>query len=179
MSLESNVFKTSRTIVRPLKMSDIVGFYDMQSNENVMRFIKPKMNLVESRKELRRFIKLENTERQFYEIWAIESDDNSQFLGICGVYENDKKEIEIAYRFRERFWGQGYGSEIAEALRVRDYLYPKSIPSDEMDAIGGGQNFEKNISSELIPKINKEFRAEKNAGLYLDIPLVDILCCMY
>ena len=57
------------------------------------------MNLVESRKELRRFIKLEKTERQFYEIWAIESDDNSQFLGICGVYENDKKEIEIAYRF--------------------------------------------------------------------------------
>ena len=50
-----------------------------------------------------------------------------------------------------------------DSLRVRDYLYPKSIPSDEMDAIGGGQNFKKYIISELIPKIDKEFRTEKNA----------------
>lgn len=114
--MESNVFKTSRAIVRPLKVSDIVGFYDMQSNENVMRYIKPKMNLEESKKELERFINASMNEDQFYKIWAIECKANPEFIGICGVYENDKKEFEIAYRLREVYWGQDYGSEIADNL---------------------------------------------------------------
>ncbi len=51
--------------------------------------------------------------------------------------------------------------QLMDSLRVRDYLYPKSIPSDEMDAIGGGQNFKKYITNELIPKIDREFRTDK------------------
>lgn len=37
-------------------------------------------------------------------------------MGICGVYRNILKEVEIAYRLRESFWSQGYGSEIAKRL---------------------------------------------------------------
>ena len=113
---QKHLFETSRTIVRSLYEHDFEGFYDMQSNENVMRYIKPKMNLEESKRELERFIDASKNEDQFYKIWAIESKANGEFLGICGVYENDKNEFEIAYRFREVYWGQGYGSEIADGL---------------------------------------------------------------
>ncbi|BDD11396.1 alpha/beta hydrolase (plasmid) [Fulvitalea axinellae] len=49
-----------------------------------------------------------------------------------------------------------------DSLRVRDYLYPKSIASDGMEAPGGGQNFKSYITNELIPMIDAEFRTGKH-----------------
>ena len=35
----------------------------------------------------------------------------------------------------------GYASfQAMDSLRVRDYLFPKALPSDEMEAIGGGKS---------------------------------------
>ncbi|MHC8949814.1 alpha/beta hydrolase [Sphingobacterium hungaricum] len=48
--------------------------------------------------------------------------------------------------------------EAMDSLRVRDYLYPASIPSDEMRAVGGGQRFYQFITDELIPKIDSSYR---------------------
>lgn len=48
--------------------------------------------------------------------------------------------------------------EAMDSLRVRDYLYPASIPSDEMQAVGGGQRFYQFITQELIPKIDSSYR---------------------
>ncbi|MTI29802.1 alpha/beta hydrolase [Xanthovirga aplysinae] len=57
----------------------------------------------------------------------------------------------------------GYKSfKTMDSLRVRDYLYPKSIPSDEIEAIGGGQKFKNFITNELIPQIDSEFRTKKD-----------------
>lgn len=56
----------------------------------------------------------------------------------------------------------GYKSfKTMDSLRTRDYLYPKALPSDELDAIGGGQRFKEYIIKELLPKIDAEFRTEK------------------
>jgi predicted alpha/beta superfamily hydrolase len=39
--------------------------------------------------------------------------------------------------------GIGYRSfQLMDSLRVRDYLYPAALPSDEMTAVGGGKNFD-------------------------------------
>lgn len=57
--------------------------------------------------------------------------------------------------------GVGYKSfETMNALRVRDYLYPKAIPSDEMKAPGGGLNYYHFITRELLPKIDSSYRTE-------------------
>lgn len=57
--------------------------------------------------------------------------------------------------------GIGYKSfKIMNSLRVRDYLYPKAIPSDEMKAIGGGQHFYQFITNDLLPKIDSNYRTE-------------------
>ena len=59
--------------------------------------------------------------------------------------------------------GIGYKSmKLMDSLRVRDYLFPKSLPSDELNAIGGGENFYHYITKELLPKIDEEFRTEKD-----------------
>lgn len=57
--------------------------------------------------------------------------------------------------------GIGYKSfKTMNALRVRDYLYPKSIASDEMNAVGGGQRFYSFITNNLLPKIDSTYRTE-------------------
>lgn len=59
--------------------------------------------------------------------------------------------------------GIGYKSfEAMNSLRVRDYLYPKSIPSDEMKAPGGGDHFYQFITHDLLPKIDSGYRTETN-----------------
>lgn len=45
-----------------------------------------------------------------------------------------------------------------DSLRVRDYLYPAALPSDEMAAPGGGEKFRQFISEELLPEIDSTFR---------------------
>jgi len=58
--------------------------------------------------------------------------------------------------------GIGYKSfQMMDSLRVRDYLYPKALPSDEVVTEGGGQKFFDFITKELMPKIDAEYRTEK------------------
>jgi predicted alpha/beta superfamily hydrolase len=62
----------------------------------------------------------------------------------------------------------GYKSfQTMDSLRVRDYLYPKASPCDEMNAVGGGQRFHSFIAQTLLPKIDTEFRTEKESRCLL------------
>jgi ribosomal-protein-alanine N-acetyltransferase len=110
------LFKTERLTVQYLENGDLEPFHDMQSNFKVMQFIKPEMNLEESQKELNRFMDYYHKEHINFNIWAVKEQHTNLFAGVCGVYENAKKEFEIAYRLRERFWGKGYGREMARGL---------------------------------------------------------------
>ncbi|WP_234859500.1 GNAT family N-acetyltransferase [Aquimarina aquimarini] len=110
------LFETKNLYVRYLKTEDQDAFYDMQSNPNVMRYIKKTMNFEESKKELDRFITYYTEDKTFYNIWAVVESETQRFIGICGVYKNKHSEYEIAYRLRECFWRKGFGQEIAKAL---------------------------------------------------------------
>jgi uncharacterized protein len=59
--------------------------------------------------------------------------------------------------------GIGYKSFTEmDSLRVRDYLYPAALPSDEISAGGGGELFYHFLIHELLPKIDKQYRTDKN-----------------
>ena len=49
-----------------------------------------------------------------------------------------------------------------DSLRVRDYLYPAALPSDEINAAGGGNLFYDFLINELLPKIDAQYRTDKN-----------------
>jgi len=59
--------------------------------------------------------------------------------------------------------GIGYNSFTEmDSLRVRDYLYPGALASDEINAAGGGQLFYDFLINELLPKIDGQYRTDKN-----------------
>lgn len=110
------LFTTDRLTIRTLAYSDINAFHDMLSNPNVMQYIKPTLNFEESKVELKRFIDYYEREDLFYHIWAVTLKDNPELIGLCGIYANEVAEFEIAYRFREHYWRNGFGKEIAKRL---------------------------------------------------------------
>ena len=57
--------------------------------------------------------------------------------------------------------GIGYKSfRLMDSLRVRDYLYPEALPSDEMHAPGGGKKFYEFITGDLVPLIDSTYRTD-------------------
>jgi predicted alpha/beta superfamily hydrolase len=59
--------------------------------------------------------------------------------------------------------GIGYKSfKLMDSLRVRDYMYPAALPSDEMKAAGGGKNFDDFLTGQLIPYIDSGYHTQKN-----------------
>ena len=110
------IFETERLVIRKLHTSDIEEFYDMQRNPKVMKHIKETMNRFQSELELKRFIDYYANDSIYYHIWGIEEKNEKELIGICGVYENEQSEHEIAYRLRELHWQKGYGREVAKGL---------------------------------------------------------------
>ena len=59
--------------------------------------------------------------------------------------------------------GIGYKSfELWDSLRVRDFMYPAALPSDEINASGGGKKFDEFIITQLIPYIDSNYRTDKS-----------------
>ncbi len=114
--MKKSLFETGKLLVRQLTADDMGDFFDMQGNPRVMKYIKPTLNYEESKEELHRLINYYDAPEINFNIWAVINKEDNQFTGICGVYFNKNSEYEIAYRFREKFWGKGYGKEIALAL---------------------------------------------------------------
>lgn len=59
--------------------------------------------------------------------------------------------------------GIGYRSlALMDSLRVRDYLFPAALPSDEVKAVGGGLKFNDFITGQLIPLVDKKYHTDTN-----------------
>jgi predicted alpha/beta superfamily hydrolase len=59
--------------------------------------------------------------------------------------------------------GIGYKSfKLMDSLRVRDYMYPAALPSDEMKAVGGGKNFDDFLTNQLVPYIDSNYNTQKS-----------------
>ena len=134
------IFETSRLKIRNFELSDLAEFHIMQSNPNVMKYIKPPLSYSESQLELEKFIGFYSNEDKFYNLWAITNRQNGKFTGLCGVYLNRQNEYEIAYRLTESAWGNRYGDELATGLfsycleklqlpEIIAYAYTTNIPS--------------------------------------------------
>ena len=110
------IFKTKRLIIREFIDADSADFFDMTGNPNVMNPIPLKaLSRIESDKKLQELIDYYRS-NSTKKIWAIDQKSNSEMVGLCGLIHNNDGENEIAYRFREKFWGIGYGTEIAKGL---------------------------------------------------------------
>ncbi|PHN04220.1 GNAT family N-acetyltransferase [Flavilitoribacter nigricans] len=111
------IFETERLIIRELDPADIEAFHDMQGNPRVMRHVGGKaMSLEENQTDLKEVIDAYSKPDNDFWVWAVIRKTDHEFLGTCALIVNDEQENEIGFRFREKYWGNGYGQEVTVAL---------------------------------------------------------------
>lgn len=117
------IFETERLIVRRLVKSDLQGFHEMQSNPKVMQYADGEVKTLEAHKvELIDLIGKYNVTGNDFWIYAIDRKLDTTFIGTVALVK-DGKDDEIGYRFLEKYWGNGYATEICGGL----ITYCKSI----------------------------------------------------
>ena len=126
----SVIYSTKRLIIRKLNQEDFEPFHMMQSNINVMQYVRGKaMTYQENKEELPILIKkYELPENDFF-IYAVEQKSDTAFVGTVALVKDDNNDDEIGYRFLEEYWGNGFGFEVAEGLvnYCRKIMLPKII----------------------------------------------------
>ena len=145
------IFETKRLRVRRLKLNDFDAFHKMQSNMNVMQYVRGKpMTYQENKDELPILIeKYEIPENDFF-IYAIEQKSDTTFVGTVALVKDDNNDDEIGYRFLEKYWGNGFGFEVAEGL----VKYSRKIKLPKIIACVANKN---QASAKIIQKLGFEF----------------------
>jgi ribosomal-protein-alanine N-acetyltransferase len=107
------VLETLRLIIRQYTMEDAADFFALNSNADVMRYIRP----VKTRKECDAFLR-DNI--NFYELypklgrWAAFEKKTSKFVGSFAIIpiEEESENIQIGYALMPSEWGKGFATEL-------------------------------------------------------------------
>ncbi|WP_299103849.1 GNAT family N-acetyltransferase [uncultured Tenacibaculum sp.] len=111
------IFETERLVVRKLKQTDIEGFFELESNPKVLQYATGEVKTKkECQTELVELIKKYDKKDNDFWIYTIERKSDLEFIGTLALVKDDEGNDEIGYRFVERFWGNGYATEICEGL---------------------------------------------------------------
>lgn len=134
------IFETNRMLVRKLTLEDLTGFHEMQSNPNVMKYVDANLkSLAEHQVELEDVIgKYAETGNDFW-IYAVVAKADNSFLGTIAFVKDDLGNDEIGFRFLEKYWNLGYGTEILNGMIIYSrklgftnliaYVSPENIAS--------------------------------------------------
>ena len=111
------LFLTKRLTIRELTPNDIDGFYDLQSNKTAMDMVPDKIMTFDAcQRDLNIRIRNYNSDQKEFDVWAVIDSKNNDFVGTCALVYLDDSNVEIGYRFREQYWGNGIGTEVAQGL---------------------------------------------------------------
>jgi RimJ/RimL family protein N-acetyltransferase len=116
--------ETERLLLRAPEAEDIDAFAEMYADPEATRFIGG----VRSREQVTRWLAERRAAfaRQGYGMCAVVERSSDRVIGRCGLVHweiEGADELEVGYAFARPFWGNGYGTEAAAA--VRDYAVAK------------------------------------------------------
>ncbi len=142
------IFETERLEVRKLRKTDVHPFFELESNPEVLQYATGEVKtLQECEKELEALIFKYEKEGNNFWIYAIVRKLDKEFIGTLALVKDEEENDEIGYRFIQRFWRNGYATEICKALIV----YCKSIG---MKKIIGNVVDENVASAKVLEKFN-------------------------
>ena len=110
------IFQSPRLYFREFTENDIQLLYELNSNPNVIKYVHEPAPTLENIIDI-----LHNSILPQYKLynhgrWAVHLKSNDEFIGWCGLkYIKEDDEIDLGYRFKENYWGKGYGYEAAKA----------------------------------------------------------------
>lgn len=156
MSKINTIFATTRLIIRELKASDELAFFDLMGNPKVMNPIPlPSMTKAESDLHLQLLME-ESEKNNGKKVWSIDTKAGDSFIGLCAMIKNDEGEDELAYRLREKFWRNGFGTEVTRG--IIDYSFGQL----KLELITADVNIENKNSVKILDKFLSRVKEFEN-----------------
>jgi len=111
------IFETERLLVRKLRYTDLKLFYELESNINVMQYTFGRvLDYEESKAGLKRLLDLYEKPTNDYWVYAVLLKQDFRFLGTVALIKDKNNDDEIGYKLLEKYWANGYGTEIVKGL---------------------------------------------------------------
>lgn len=149
--------ETDRLILREVRPSDAEGFFELDSNPEVHRFLgnNPVKN-IEQCKAVIDFIV-----RQYQDFgigrWAVIDKKTDEFVGWAGLKyvtepsNNRLNFYDLGYRLIERYWGKGFATEAAKAS------LKYAFETLKLDNVIGTAHVQNDASNKILKKIGFKF----------------------
>ena len=110
------IFETKSLVARKLKSSDFPAFHEMQADDEVMRYTTGSgLDRTENERQLRMCIDSYSRKDNQFWVWAVVRKSDQEFIGTCAVVPSEERP-EIGYRMLRKWFRNGYGQEICDAL---------------------------------------------------------------
>jgi Acetyltransferases, including N-acetylases of ribosomal proteins len=109
--------ETERLFFRGYEKSDKENFIGLFTDEAVMKYVGDGVLTLERAEAFWQKL-FEKLYPDGYDIWAVFSKENSEYVGHAGIYRrpNHSDEWEFVYFLKREAWGKGYATEIARRL---------------------------------------------------------------
>lgn len=157
------ILETDRLVLRELNRDDAKIFYELNQNQNVIKFTgdKPFRDVSEAKAFLENY---KEYQTNGCGRWAVIAKSSNEFLGWCGLkYDKELDETDIGFRFFEKHWNKGFATESAKACL--NYGFEKL----HLKFIVGRAMKENTASIKVLEKIGmsyeKEFSFDLHEGL--------------
>ena len=120
------ILETSRLILRHQVLDDLENLFALYCDPDVSRYIPDApRNYQEAREELEWHMN-GHPKHPELGLWATIHKETNKFIGRCGLLPwtiDGQSEVEVAYLISKAYWGQGLGTEAAQA--ILDYGFEK------------------------------------------------------
>jgi len=138
MNKQHIIFETERLIVQHYDLeSDAENFFLLNSDEDVMRYIRATKSKEECNAFLKKIV-------ESYKVnpligrWAANEKATGKFVGSFAIIPiEDSEDIQLGYAFLKENWGKGFASELTKA--GLDYYF-KNTDADHIYAIAEKAN---------------------------------------
>lgn len=109
--LKDIIFATSRLYFKPFSKDDIQNFFDLNNDFEVIKYTGD--IAFENIKETEDFINNYSHYEQYgYGRWSVYTKEKNEYIGFCGLkYSEEKKEVDLGFRFKRNQWNKGYATE--------------------------------------------------------------------
>lgn len=113
------ILETPRLILRHQVPTDLDDLWALYCDANITKYIPDAPRSREEAKEELEWHMHGHPKNKDLGLWATIHKDSGNFIGRCGLLPwtiDGVTEIEVAYTIAREYWGQGLGSEAAQAI---------------------------------------------------------------
>ncbi len=113
------ILETKRLLFRHLAPVDLDDLFALYSDPEVARYIPDAPRTYDEAREELEWHQYGHPKHPDLGLWATIHKETGRFIGRCGLLPwtlDGRYEVEVAYLVARAFWGQGLGTEAAQAI---------------------------------------------------------------